>query len=45
MAHEVVLKVVIHHDGVHVDHIWVLVDTKDKLFRMKETDVYDKWLR
>src|SRR5210317_1637894 len=40
VAHEMILKVIINHDGVHINHIWVLVNSQNKLLRVNETNIH-----
>src|SRR6056300_1441063 len=40
VTHEVVLEIVIYHDGVHINHIWVLVNSQNKLLRVYETNIH-----
>src|SRR5210317_987405 len=40
VLHEMILKVIINHDGVKVNIPGIIVDSKNKLFRMEETKIH-----
>src|SRR6056300_1333725 len=40
VLHEMILEVIINHDGIQIDKIGIIIDSKNELFCMKETQIH-----